>query len=451
MKRTPRVATPAGVRRFGLPINSPITGKRGRTAIGRLRAAKATLPPPLEPATPKLDKDQLDAEFKSLYATVKSTPMTVARSRIKDAFDKRSADLSPEEADRYRWHMRKRFAESGKFLDDKFFGYDAGMSRPAPPKYHPLTETATIDPAEKAKALDSLTAPLDAAYADTDSIHYRAELARLGTRRGTPQNARESRTESAATRIVRRFAEADHPGITVDDLKDAILAKMTHLGVENPYRSSATPGEVLPMMEEFPQTPTPHFPVRTPATMAADYDGAQQQVAANPEMLEALYDYAGEGYKKMNSYTRTSPDPETWSDASVARKIHALDSAMEISRAPKPITTFRLIGVDVNTDSLVPGTTYKDSGFVSTTADPQAYPELGAGAYYPQSSTMEIRVPAGTPTIFVPGSRRSDDPSTPGYGALDGEMELILGRGLTYRIVSHDQSKRHMIVEVVPE
>lgn len=116
------------------------------------------------------------------------------------------------------------------------------------------------------------------------------------------------------------------------------------------------------------------------------------------------------------------------------RHIAALDRVMDQSRLSSPIVAFRGVGsgVEVPDDSM--GFEWTDAGFVSTSVDRGTAEHSFAGS----GLLLEMRVPEGTPALGLRGL---------------GEGEVLLGRGLTFRVVG-DRGRtsggaRHLVVEVV--
>lgn len=162
---------------------------------------------------------------------------------------------------------------------------------------------------------------------------------------------------------------------------------------------------------------------------------------------EAVVAYTGTDYEDINAVLRGRDLSHLDEDdiAEVEKQVKLLDKAMDIKPAPVDMVVHRL------TDSvpkLPPGTQFRDNGFVSTTishgylADVQE--ELYGHADKGSMLHMEIRVPKGTPSTYATAFQNRDDSDI-------AEGEMILKRGLEFRVVEIDESGPipKMILEVV--
>lgn len=144
------------------------------------------------------------------------------------------------------------------------------------------------------------------------------------------------------------------------------------------------------------------------------------------EEWEAVQDYAGWSFERVNSMLRKvrrlPPDLRKQYRGLVKKLDAALDKA---ARTPSHALVFR--GMDahfVPDGSLVPGATFTDPGFVSTSISSEATRPFLQGAKQPV--LFQIEVPAGAKAGFV------------GVGKQGGERELLLPRGSKFEIVSTD-------------
>src|SRR6185436_11306734 len=120
------------------------------------------------------------------------------------------------------------------------------------------------------------------------------------------------------------------------------------------------------------------------------------------------------------------------------RHIAALDRVMDQSRLSAPVVTYRGVRLkalgDLPSDPV--GHTWNDPGFTSTSADRSVAEHSFAGR---GAALLRITAPEGTPALGLEGL---------------GESEILLGRGLMYRVVADHgltpEGARHLDVEVVP-
>ena len=117
--------------------------------------------------------------------------------------------------------------------------------------------------------------------------------------------------------------------------------------------------------------------------------------------------------------------------------MRALDKAMAESRLPSDVVVWR--GGSSSDIGLPPGDAvgfeWTDAGYVGTSATRQVSESFLAG----DPVLMRTLVPQGTPAIGISGG---------------GEAEVLLGRGLRFRVVGESRTPaglRVLDVEVVPE
>jgi hypothetical protein len=112
-----------------------------------------------------------------------------------------------------------------------------------------------------------------------------------------------------------------------------------------------------------------------------------------------------------------------------AETIARIDEAMDVSRIGRPITVYRGYGngtavlPDDSQDHDLTGLQWTDLAYTSTTSDPDAG-ETYTGSPEDRGFALRIHLPEGTPAITI-----RDDPD-----GLDDEGEIVLPRGLTFRI-----------------
>lgn len=223
----------------------------------------------------------------------------------------------------------------------------------------------------------------------------------------------------------------------------------------------------------LPQPPTPSatapHPLAAPASFEDRFDNASSGLEVldstdrslvrsetlTPEQREGLYAYGGDDYQAINHVLRGGSQAslaENYPDVSredIDRWTAGVDSAMEQSRLPQESAVYR--GMDATRlfgdafDGDMTGLEWTEGGYASTSTDP-AVSRTFAGRGH-GSTMMNVLVPAG-----IGGVEISDDGSS-GENQFD-ESELLLERGLTFRIVADhgfgDDGTRWLDVEVVP-
>lgn len=264
--------------------------------------------------------------------------------------------------------------------------------------------------------------------------------------------------------IERRF-DPDQPrdfhgrwSISASDLLDALTGQDALDAVPTEYRSG----------------PKAHF---------GDYDGATFTGPEGHGSEQALAEYEGVEYDRTNSYLRNGPladhpnmaghvtDVTREADAETAARIAEIDKTMAVSRTTAPVRVERVIKdgrsvfgpawhEGVMNDSTkdfeeqdreyerwlagerpdLTGASWLDQGYTSTTANPafaEAFGERWARAARDMPSTegepviMTITVPEGTGAIQL-----GDMPPTTEPGDREHSAELMLQRGLTFKVVA---------------
>jgi ADP-ribosyltransferase exoenzyme len=158
-----------------------------------------------------------------------------------------------------------------------------------------------------------------------------------------------------------------------------------------------------------------------------------------PQQRQALYDYTADpphypSYQEINSYLR-GQDPGS---PQVHHTIDQMDQALAGRPIPEDVVISRGTGlshIGMNPQDMV-GQTFTERAYVSTS--------LGgpADAFANKEAILHMRAPAGTPGIWVE--------NVGAYGA--GERELLLGRGLEYRVdrVVFQGGQWHVYGEYLP-
>ena len=151
--------------------------------------------------------------------------------------------------------------------------------------------------------------------------------------------------------------------------------------------------------------------------------------------LVALTDYVGDGYEHINTYLYS----ENKNSALIQDKINQIDSAMDKFSLDKDIIVYRGTAYQYYTDWEVGGVKKIDAYLSSAVTKEKAQAFYDSIANEKEKPVMmEISVPKGTKGIYV------GDNNTV-YGSED---ELILGRGLTYKVLEFTENLLRL--EVIP-
>lgn len=153
------------------------------------------------------------------------------------------------------------------------------------------------------------------------------------------------------------------------------------------------------------------------------------------DVANALEQYKGETYSDINNDLRESGYSDIWGD-----DIEAIDSAFEGMGTPGAVTVYRGGSYDAFEDyDDLTGSVIKDQAFVSTSL------VEGVAAAHSDGLMIEIRLPEGTPAIFM------DVWKVTGW---DTESELLLPRDTKFKVISDINNpgdyERSMVVEVIP-
>lgn len=160
----------------------------------------------------------------------------------------------------------------------------------------------------------------------------------------------------------------------------------------------------------------------------------------NADAVDALSMWKGGGYSGIALFLRNREDPPPFLKA----KIDAIDAVMRESKLDRDVVVWRGItngqrtfGDAWNETGDNTGLEFRDLSFTATGADD---PE---GFYGRAGASMRILVPKGTGAVNMKPFA---------YGENDNEKELLLDRGLKYRVVRqyvHPKYGRTLDVEVI--
>lgn len=198
----------------------------------------------------------------------------------------------------------------------------------------------------------------------------------------------------------------------------------------------------------LPKGPNPGNYKNSPTEIRSAIPGKIDFMEVDPGMKReyaALDRYTGEDYEDFNIGLRTGKL------SSAAKKWQAdLDSAFAKSKTTAPIQVLR--GIRNVTEKLgagnLVGKTFTDKAYASSTPDPQIAANFAQMRNNTDGAILVIRVPKGTGAVSLGGR----------------EAEVLLDRGLTFRIIEDRPAKktssrswradpknlRQIVVEVVP-
>jgi hypothetical protein len=147
-------------------------------------------------------------------------------------------------------------------------------------------------------------------------------------------------------------------------------------------------------------------------------------VDLTPAEKKAVEDYSMNGYTKVNGYLRGKTFDPPLAPAEIARikqNIADIDSALLKKPTPEEIQVVRMADPEEFQQPInqLQGTTQEQPGYMSTTLSPN--PKLAGG----KEIKLHLDVPADTPALYL-GDRLGNP----------GENELLLARGLKYKIES---------------
>lgn len=156
------------------------------------------------------------------------------------------------------------------------------------------------------------------------------------------------------------------------------------------------------------------------------------------------YDYS---YGYVNDYLRTGNEPRGgMNEDTMKASVSNLDSAIGKSSLGKDTTAYRGTSLREyglqSSDDLKPGVVLKDKAFTSTTTD------LGVatGGYSSRDSvTLKMKVPKDAPALDMAKERDGK-----ALGEITSEAEVLLPRGMSFKVKSVTGTGRDTIVEVEP-
>lgn len=223
-------------------------------------------------------------------------------------------------------------------------------------------------------------------------------------------------------------------------------------GQASPGSAPGRPDRAAP--EEFVDEGDPEFEGRVEQALeGADVRSSvshslERRDTLTEDQYRGLSAYLGEDYQPINHILRGGSDAdlaERWPDTTredIDDWVAGVDSAMEQSRLPQEAAVYRgLNATRIFGDAFeqdMTGLEWQEDAYASTSTDPAVSREFagrGRGA-----TMMNVLVPQGVGAVELSGESY--------------ESELLLERGLTFRIVADrgfgDDGTRWLDVEVVP-
>ena len=173
----------------------------------------------------------------------------------------------------------------------------------------------------------------------------------------------------------------------------------------------------------------------------------------SPERRKAVWDYTDEpdyklpaphpdgwaSYKEMNGYLRSGNASKLTSY--VQHNMDEVDAALAGRAVPEDVMVVRGTGLghlDLDDPLEMLGNTYRDKGYMSTSLGNHP-----VGAFAGEEAILHLRVPKDTPALWVENVGK--------FG--QGERELLLGRGVQYRVtrVFSENGQVQVYGEVLPK
>jgi hypothetical protein len=268
--------------------------------------------------------------------------------------------------------------------------------------------------------------------------HDQRSHGRSTARRRASQVAyREARASGEDPASARAYAREQ--GLAARGERNQRLARMQLKG--------ATPA---PLKSDGTALPVQRFSNPQAADAAMRRQGLVKDSDMSQKEKQTLQWYQSVGHDRINTELRgVNPVRDQWA---LDNATGNLDTLMQRSRLKSNVEVHRGMLLDTPASQAVldrwqPGATFSDPAYLSTTFDPAVARGFGAGvspAPGVRSVDVRIRVPAGTPGIYMPSARP--------LSGVKNEYELLLGRNLNYRVVSRtDEGGRTSIeIEILP-
>lgn len=208
---------------------------------------------------------------------------------------------------------------------------------------------------------------------------------------------------------------------------------------EEPEEIQEQPEEVVPEPEPVA---TPLAPLRFGSTTEAkQWAEAFWAVHSDltPEQLEAVRNYTGAGYGRINGHLRgTRPATD---EAEMDQRIGLIDQALAAKPVPEAVTVYRGVGMSAfggNMDTVAPGMVFNEPGYMSTAVGTGL-----ASGFQDKPVQITMNVPAGTPGRYLEAISK-----------VKGEREVLLARNLDYMVTSSRYNSRkgkwEVEVDVLP-
>lgn len=152
------------------------------------------------------------------------------------------------------------------------------------------------------------------------------------------------------------------------------------------------------------------------------------------EYRTSILNYTGTDYAEINDHLRLG-EPAS---RKIKEMVADIDAAFKVSKSPAPIVAYRTLSKrNVLTQQflageLKEGTVLEDTGYVSTTLDPNYHFKPGL--------KLVMSVPKGYPAIWV------DEPPSDDWTANPGEKEVILKRNTRMKVTKVTDKEVHVQV-----
>lgn len=184
-----------------------------------------------------------------------------------------------------------------------------------------------------------------------------------------------------------------------------------------------------------PAPPEPAEAKPVPAGARASFVDRLQKKPLGAVDAQAIYDYQGAGYVKLNAFARDGKIKGSYSSKKEALEDQKrFDDAIAKGALPEPAILYRGVSPRAIGDVAVGGI-FENPGYSSTS---MSY-DIADGEFatrYQGGIVLEIVAPKGTPAAFVPVA-----------GGLD-EAEIVLGRNARFRVLAEERRNGRRVLRV---
>lgn len=418
------VRTPAGARRYGVPIGSPIPiGRRvkptsgggsggGGGAAASPKPRRVSVPPAQRPAARRnfWGSDDNGASWDDDRNELDVHDPDRARAALDEALKDPSLD-----ADQRR---------NTRGLRDSI-GDDRPEAAPEPDA--PAADAPDTDGPDSPDAAGPQTHPLPPAERGVARRHFWTNDGANGATWDDDTNELHvTDPDLAAAALDRTLADSSID----DDVREVTQELRDRIAPANRPNGN-TPGDG----PDTPEPPATAEPDMSPDRLTADYYRRMQEskVATIPQK-RAVSDYTGPGYSEINGHLR-NPNPradQRWNDYMNSRT-QPIDELFDQYQTPAPTTVHRYVSAQGIPDGAAPGRVVTLAGYTSTSMADTPPP-----GFEDRDAVLTIRVPKGMPAVIPDGL---------GVGK-PNEREMLLPHNTRFRVESVTQKDGKTWIEM---